>query len=102
MKSNRHKLLLRYRLSLGFFILGLVVSGLRAFALEIETAILKRFLPLDPPIDPTSMLLPLRAFIYTTHYAIRETYARFPIFGYGTDWLGFGHLVIATFFILPF
>jgi hypothetical protein len=102
MKSNPHKLLLRYRLSLAFFIFGLIVSGLTAFALEIETAILKRLLPLKPPIDPTSILFPLRAFIYTIHYAIRETYARFPILGYGTDWLGFGHLVIAAFFVLPF
>ncbi len=102
MKSNRHKLLLRYRLSLGFFIFGLLVSGLRAFALEIETAILKRFLPLKPPIDPTSILFPLRAFIYHVHYAIHDTYARFPILGYGTDWLGFGHFVIAAFFLLPF
>src|SRR2546430_12321377 len=94
MKSNRHKLLLRYRLSLAFFIFGLLVSGLRAFALEIETAILQRFLPLKPPIDPTSILFPLRAFVYTVHYAIHDIYARFPIFGYGTDWLGFGHLLL--------
>lgn len=101
MKPVRQKLLLGYRLSLAFFILGLIVSGLAAFALEIETAILKRLLPLNPPIDPTSILLPLRGFIYATHYAIRETYARFPIFGYGTDWLGFAHFVIAVFFFLP-
>ena len=32
---------------------------------------------------------------------LHETYARFPFFPYGTDWLGFGHLVIAMFFVLP-
>jgi hypothetical protein len=102
MNSNRQKLLLRYRLSLALFIFGLIVSGLTAFALEIETAILKRLLPLNPPIDPTSILFPLRAFIYNVHYAIHDTYARFPILGYGTDWLGFAHFVIVAFFILPF
>ena len=32
---------------------------------------------------------------------LEETYARFPFFGYGTDWLAFGHLASAAFFIRP-
>ena len=43
-----------------------------------------------------------------THWSlkIREslelTYHDFPFLAYGTDWLAFGHIVIARFFILPF
>jgi uncharacterized membrane protein len=41
MNSDR-KLIFRYRLSLGSFISGLIVSGLTAFPLELETALLNR------------------------------------------------------------
>lgn len=102
MKSNRPNLLLRYRISLAVFIFGLIVSGIAAFALEMETAILRRILPLNPPLDPYSILFPLRAFIFTTHHAIHEAYIQSPIFAYGSDCLGFAQLIIAAFFLLPF
>ncbi|MEP7014860.1 MAG: hypothetical protein ABI925_05425 [Verrucomicrobiota bacterium] len=102
MNFERNGSLFRYRLSLGVFIGGLIASGLTAFPLQMETALLNRWFEINGPVDPTSNLFPLRAFIYTVHYALHDTYQRFPFFGYGTDWLGFGHLVIAAFFILPF
>ena len=92
----------RYRLSLGLFIFGLVASGLSAFPLEMETALLNRWFGINESIGPASILFNLRMFIATVHYGIHQTYENFPFFGYGTDWLGFGHLVIAAFFILPF
>jgi hypothetical protein len=101
MNSDR-KLIFRYRLSLGSFIFGLIVSGLTAFPLELETALLNRLLGIHQGINPTSIFFKARLFISVVHYAIHDTYTRFPFFGYGTDWLGFGHFVIAAFFILPF
>jgi hypothetical protein len=101
MNSDR-KLIFRYRLSLGSFISGLIVSGLTAFPLELETALLNRLFGIHPGINPTSIFFKVRLFISVVHYAIHDTYTRFPFFGYGTDWLGFGHFVIAAFFILPF
>jgi len=88
-KIQSRKVLFRYRLSLGFFILGLTLSGISALPLELESAILDRWFGMN-------------AWITTVHSAIHETYARLPFFGYGTDWLAFGHFVIAAFFILPF
>ncbi len=35
------------------------------------------------------------------HRGLTDTYARYPWIGYGTDWLAFGHIVIALFFIGP-
>lgn len=35
------------------------------------------------------------------HRGLAETYARFPFLAYGTDWLAFGHFVIALAFIGP-
>lgn len=102
MKTTHQSLLFRCRISLAIFILGLIVSGITAFALEMETALLNRVLGLDASTSPKSFLFPLQIFIYNVHLALNFTYARFPFLGYGTDWLGFGHLVIAAFFVLPF
>jgi hypothetical protein len=34
-------------------------------------------------------------------FGLEEINARFPFIAYGTDWLAFGHLCIAVFFIRP-
>jgi hypothetical protein len=47
MKTTQQSLLFRYRISLGIFVFGLVVSGITAFGLEIETALLNRVLGLN-------------------------------------------------------
>ena len=33
---------------------------------------------------------------------LENTYRDYPFIAYGTDWLAFGHIMIALFFILPF
>jgi hypothetical protein len=84
---------MRYRIALGIFIIGLVLSGVSALPLQWELSILDRRL---------GSHLELGHFISHVHSGIAQTYARFPFFGYATDWLAFGHFVIAGFFILPF
>jgi len=86
-------MLFRYRLALGIFILGLVVSGISALPLQWELSVLDRWFGNGGEVGN---------FISNVHAGIEQTYSRFPFFGYGTDWLGFGHFVIAAFFILPF
>jgi hypothetical protein len=86
-------MLFRYRVALGLFIVGLILSGISALPLQWELSILDRGLG-----DSGS----LGHFITLVHSALVQTYSRFPFFGYGTDWLAFGHFVIAAFFILPF
>lgn len=94
--------LFRYRIVLGLFILGLIISGISALPLELEASLLDRWFGINEWIGPPPAFFELRTFISGVHYALRDTYARFPFFGYGTDWLGFGHFVIAAFFVLPF
>jgi hypothetical protein len=86
-------MIVRYRIALGVFILGLAVSGITALPLQWEVSILDRWFAASGRIGD---------FISFVHSGIEKTYAQFPFFGYGTDWLGFGHFVIAAFFILPF
>jgi hypothetical protein len=90
----------KYRISLGLFVFGLVVSGLTAFPLLAELSVLVRVLGIEDSArhDSYSGLDRWVAFV---HHGLEVTYARFPFIGYGTDWLAFGHLVIALFFIGP-
>ena len=85
-------MLLRYRLSLGFFIFALVASGITTFPLRWELTTLDGSLPISG----------FSHWIEFVHSGIDDIHARFPFFFYATDWLGFGHFVIAAFFILPF
>jgi hypothetical protein len=93
-------LVLRYRVSLVLFLIGLIFSGLSAFPLLTEIRILSRFLGIDEPSRYLAFT-GLSHWIAFVHFGLEETYERFPFFGYGTDWLAFGHLASAAFFIRP-
>jgi hypothetical protein len=93
-------LLKRIRLLLGAFIIGLVLSGLTAFPLTWEIGLLSRWLKIDPAVDP-SVYTGLLGWIALVRQGVRETDARYPFIAYGTDWLAFGHLVIALFLVGP-
>jgi hypothetical protein len=102
MNSDGPRILRRYRLVLGLFITGLIVSGITAFPLEMETAILDRYLGVGEYVGPPSIRVEFGQWIHAIHSGVEQTYAKFPFFGYGTDWLAFGHFAIAAFFVLPF
>lgn len=93
-------LLRRYRLVLGSFIIGLILSGITAFPLLTELRLLAAWLGIVNPADFAS-LTGLQHWIAYVLYGLEETHARFPFLAYGTDWLAFGHLCIAVFFIRP-
>ncbi|MDB6146854.1 MAG: hypothetical protein JWO45_518 [Spartobacteria bacterium] len=92
--------LFHYRVTLGLFIIGLVISGLTTFPLRFELSVLTHIFTRSA----SNHTFPhgLARWIQFVDSGVRETYSRFPFFGYATDWLGFGHFVIAAFFILPF
>ncbi len=83
----------RIRLLIALFIAGLVVSGLTAFPLLMEVNLLCRFLDGNHS-GVASWILRVRE-------GLAVTYAHYPFMAYGTDWLAFGHLTIALFFIGP-
>ena len=98
--KNKQQLQRRIRVFLVAFIFGLVFSGVTAFPLEWELTLLARWLgaPHDALPQNYSGLL---FWIVTVRNGLRQTNAEFPFMAYGTDWLAFGHLVIATAFIGP-
>ncbi len=91
----------RLRFVLGFFMLGLVLSGITAFPLQHELDLLASARGLAGG-TPASVHGSLDAWILTVRDGLRDTYARYPWVAYGTDWLAFAHIVIAVFFIGPF
>ncbi len=83
----------RIRWALAIFIAGLVLSGVTAFPLQQELEWLTRVrVETDSGFD---------RWIVVVRDGLKETYAKHPWMGYGTDWLAFAHLIIALFFIAP-
>ena len=93
-------LLRRYRLILGLFIAGLVLSGITAFPLGHELDLLARMLGVAE-FTPQTAPHDLGCWILVVRDGLRDMYAAHPWIAYGTDWLAFAHLVLAVFFIGP-
>jgi hypothetical protein len=92
------KLLRSIRLWLTVVITGLVLSGVTAFPLQYETALLVRAAAgLNLSIHAPA----LNAWLIRVASALADTGARYPFLAYGTDWLAFAHLLIAAAFIGP-
>lgn len=102
----------RFRWLMAVFVVGLVLSGVTAFPLLAEMELLGRWLGLPDHAGGANGVAglgavaphdldPFRAWIYTVRQGLRETYADYPWVAYGTDWLAFGHLVIAVFYVGP-
>lgn len=92
--------LLQFRALMVFFIFGLVVSGVTAFPLLLELDLLSRLLGVGSATGPEGHT-GLVFWILTVKFGLQHTYEQYPWIAYGTDWLAFGHLIIATFFIGP-
>jgi hypothetical protein len=90
----------KIRLLIGFFILGLVLSGITAFPLLYELNMLCSLLGVANAHSPGGYP-GLTGWILLVRQGLEQTDARFPFLAYGTDWLAFGHLTIALFFIGP-
>lgn len=88
----------RYHLVLGLFITGLILSGLTAFPLLYELRLMASWLGIQHHADYASHG-GLSFWIGYVWHGLEVTQAQFPFVAYGTDWLAFGHLMIAVFFI---
>lgn len=95
-------MLTRFRIIIAVVIFGLIVSGLTAFPLLTELNLLAViFTGNSSDLSPENYS-GLTAWILRVREGLETTYAAYPFIAYGTDWLAFGHIVIALFFILPY
>lgn len=81
-----------------FFIIGLVISGATAIPLESELDLLAKFLGVANK-SSGEVTSGLAHWILLVREALHEAGAKYPFLAYGTDWLAFGHFVIAVAFI---
>jgi hypothetical protein len=98
-QTDPNRLLRNIRVWIVLFIIGLVLSGLTAFPLEHETAVLNHLFGVSAAPHPEPAL---HEWLRRVHQGIADTNLRYPFMAYGTDWLAFAHLVIAISFIGPF
>lgn len=99
MKSER-KLLRRIRLVTMLFILGLVLSGATAIPLETELDWLVNLAGVHQQGEPPASPAPAWAtWLVKVQTALHDTLGSHPFLAYGTDWLAFGHFVIALAFV---
>ncbi len=93
-------LIARFRLVLGLFIVGLLLSGITAFPLLHELRLMASWLGIADHADYARHTGLVWWIGYVWH-GLEVTQAQFPFIAYGTDWLAFGHIMIALFFIGP-
>ncbi len=86
----------RIKLLTAFFIAGLVVSGLTAIPLETELNFLARLFGVANGEPPTNALA---EWLARVRAAVHDANTHHPFLSYGTDWLAFGHVVIAIAFV---
>jgi hypothetical protein len=75
------------------FIIFLVLSGITAFPVETELSFLIKHISSFPEF--------LQVWLSKIYYAVKNTNETYVQLSYGTDWLAFAHIVIATAFIGP-
>jgi hypothetical protein len=76
------------------FIIGLVLAGATAIPLKWELDLLANLSGANA--NSTSVI---GEWVRNVHTALNQTATQFPFLFYGTDWLAFGHFVIAIAFI---
>ncbi len=81
------------------FMIGLALSGITAFPLATELCFLNAYCGSDASLG---RLLPVVGeWISRVYAGVEATGKQYPFMAYGTDWLAFAHLVIATAFLGP-
>jgi len=89
----------RVRILLSLFVVGLVVSGVTAIPLRWEATVLERIAGEGAAVQ--GWWPALAGWISRVYQGVTETGRQYPFIFYGTDWLAFGHFVIAIAFIGP-
>jgi hypothetical protein len=89
----------RIRFLTCFFLVGLVVSGATAIPLIAEVDWLVKITHSQAFAGVVAAPTGWAQWLARVQAALRQTGAEYPFLFYGTDWLAFGHFVIAIAFI---
>jgi len=97
MSSSRDLLIRRVRILLWVFIFGLFISGATAIPLKSELNVVTQIIEANAGLKESG----LYHWLARVQDGLVTTYAKYPFMAYGTDWLAFGHFMIAVAFIGP-
>jgi hypothetical protein len=98
-QSDKTRLLRQIRILLGIFVVALVLSGLTAFPLRWELALLDSWFGEGTRVG---VAFPdLARWISYVREGLETSGRAYPFLAYGTDWLAFAHVVIAIAFWGP-
>ena len=89
----KQKLTRRVCVCIWIIIIGLAISGITAFPIETELALLAS--------NTTNNAGAMSAWLHRVYDAVKTTNRTYPFLSYGTDWLAFAHLLLAVLFIGP-
>jgi hypothetical protein len=89
----KNKLQHRIRVYIWIVIIGLFISGVTAFPIETELALIINHLPFQG--------IQLSQWLNKVYTGISATQRDYPFLSYGTDWLAFAHIMLAILFIGP-
>lgn len=92
-KLTELQLRIRIKSWIILFIVFLIISGITAFPIETELSIFMAHSSSFPQF--------VQNWLCIIYNAVKETNSAYPYLSYGTDWLAFAHIVIATVFIGP-
>lgn len=97
--KNQMAVLRRIRFLLVFFIIALSVAGLTALPLQRELALLNEWFGVHSSLQ--NIAPAVAGWISRVNDSVQNGYGQYPLLAYGTDWLAFGHIVIAAAFVGP-
>ncbi|HYG37869.1 MAG TPA: hypothetical protein VD908_04585 [Cytophagales bacterium] len=95
-ESKEDRIKRRVKFLIWIFMVGLTLSGLTAFPLELELGFVRDFL-INQGMEHSTFF----TWIEKVYSGVKETNLKYPFIAYGTDWLAFAHIVIAVAFIGP-
>lgn len=96
--SREQSLLRRVQFFTCLFIIGLIVSGATAIPLNWELDLLAKWFGLEGQTSATATS-EVGRWLLTAREALQDVNVNHPLLFYGTDWLAFGHFVIAIAFV---
>jgi hypothetical protein len=89
----QYRLQHRIKLYIWIVIVGLFMSGVTAFPIETELALLINHPPIQNQV--------ITGWLNKVFEAVSVTNTEYPFLSYGTDWLAFAHIMLAVLFIGP-
>lgn len=98
MEKEEKRLLFKIRALIIFYMFALFFWGVTAFPLESEIRFICQILDISHDISPDAYN-GLKGWIAVVADGLINTNKNYPFLAYGTDWLAFSHLVIASAFI---